>query len=313
MKTRTWYLHEKEFPFHSFCIPGARMTSQEEAEARTILDHVTRVVGQRFGGYRALIPGLGLGDGDLVVRGHRIATARGAFHALREIPNIVPQLQGGPFSYPAWLQRQLLGVDLSAGGLLLICGSAGTGKSTTMAATVVSRLRAYGSMAIAIEDPPEYDLQGMHGTGNCLQMPAEAPEQFPDLIMDALRCYPAAVSGVMLMVSEIRNSETAALVLEAALSGHLVLSSIHAAGVESALARLVSLASQTLGATVARADAAEAVRLVVHQKRGQQGVSFTALKNVGDPSVASKIREGQFHMLTADVQRQAAAMMTAGV
>lgn len=304
MQTRTWYLAENDFPGDSFCIPGVRLSDAERVEAKQILLLARQECGERFGGYRILVPDLGADGAPLSVRGHRIMTQQGPFHALREIPNVVPRLNGVGFVYDPWVQRLLLSPELNQGGLVLISGSAGTGKSTTMAATLVSRLQTYGSMAISLEDPPEYRLQGLHGQGSCLQMPAQSPDEFAGLIMDALRCYPAGMSSMMLMISEIRNPQTAALAIEAALSGHLIVTSIHAASIESSIGRLTSMAGQDLGAQSARSDAAEALKVCMHQKRVGKAIKFTALKNIGDYSVATKIREGQMHLIASDLQKQ---------
>lgn len=306
--TRTWYLSESGATSDSFCIPGAPLSASEAEEARLILGIARAQCGERFGGYRIRVEGLGRNGAHLYARGHRILTQQGPFHALREIPNIVPKLAGGEFSYDPWLQRLLLSPELNAGGLVLVSGSAGSGKSTTMAAALISRLQAYGSMAITLEDPPEYVLQGLHGQGNCLQLPATGPEDFAALLSDALRCYPAGSSAMMLMISEIRTAETAAVALEAALSGHLVVSSIHAAGIESCVARITTMAGQNLGSAVARADAAEALKVCIYQKRVGGSIRFTAMRNFGDVSIASKIREGQFHHLASDIQKQAASV-----
>lgn len=115
--------------------------------------------------------------------------------------------------------------------------------------------------------------------------------EFPDLMMDALSCYPAGQHGSILLIGEIRTAEVTSLV------------------VESALSRLCTLAGQINGIETARADVAESLRTVIYQRMVNGRPQMQALVNETNAgSIPSKIREGQFHQLGADIMRQRALL-----
>jgi len=304
MKSRTWYLSETGFPCNSYCVPGNEMTESQKTEALHILNQARNLIGNRFGGYRVEVQIPETGE-RIVARGHRVQTDGAIYHVLREIPQIIPELSLPELAYEPWLYRVLLDPNWVYGGMVLIAGSAGSGKSTTMAATMVSRLKTFGGLGITLEDPPEYSIQGQHNRGVCMQFPAADQSDFPDLMLDALRCYPAGLHGSILLVGEIRSPEVASLVVESALGGHLVLTTIHAMSPESALSRLCTLAGQINGVETARADVAESLRAVIYQRMMNGRPQMQALVNeTNSGSIPAKIRDGQFHHLNADIMRQ---------
>jgi type IV pilus assembly protein PilB len=116
-------------------------------------------------------------------------------------------------------------------GAILVTGPTGSGKSTTLYATL-NILNHPDRNIITIEDPVEYRLPGI----NQMQVHPRAGLTFASALRSILRADPDIV-----MVGEIRDRETAQIAVEAALTGHLVLSSMHTNDAPSALPRLVEM------------------------------------------------------------------------
>jgi general secretion pathway protein E len=116
-------------------------------------------------------------------------------------------------------------------GILLATGPTGSGKTTTLYAALALRQRA-AEKIITVEDPVEYHLEGV------TQVPvnAKAGMTFAGALRSILRQDPD-----VLMVGEMRDGETAAIATQAALTGHLVFSTLHTNDAASALTRLVDL------------------------------------------------------------------------
>src|SRR5438132_10566138 len=113
-------------------------------------------------------------------------------------------------------------------GALLVTGPTGSGKSTTLYAALEQINRAEINI-ITVEDPVEYRLGGV----NQVQINQRAGLTFAAALRSILRSDPDVV-----MVGEIRDSETAKISIEAALTGHLVLSTLHTNDAPGALTRL---------------------------------------------------------------------------
>jgi type IV pilus assembly protein PilB len=113
-------------------------------------------------------------------------------------------------------------------GALLVTGPTGSGKSTTLFAALTQISRPEINI-ITVEDPVEYRLQGI----NQVQINVRAGLTFAAALRSILRSDPDVV-----MVGEIRDGETAKISIEAALTGHLVLSTLHTNDAPSALTRL---------------------------------------------------------------------------
>ncbi len=116
-------------------------------------------------------------------------------------------------------------------GLLLISGPTGAGKSTTLY-TVLSLLNREGVNIVTLEDPIEYFISGV----NQSQIRAEVDYNFATGLRAILRQDPNVI-----MVGEIRDSETAELAVHAGLTGHLLLSTIHTNDAVGVIPRLVDL------------------------------------------------------------------------
>ena len=116
-------------------------------------------------------------------------------------------------------------------GMILISGPTGAGKTTTLYASINS-LDTHGRNIITIEDPAEYRFKDI----NQIQVNPQAGITFASGLRSILRHDPDII-----LVGEIRDAETANIAVQAALTGHLMLSSIHANDTPSVLPRLVDL------------------------------------------------------------------------
>ena len=116
-------------------------------------------------------------------------------------------------------------------GAVVVTGPTGSGKSTTMYAAV-AELNDASRNIVTVEDPVEYRLAGVKQ----LQVNRKAGLGFPNALRSILRADPDVV-----MVGEARDLETAQLAMEAALTGHLVVTSLHANDASSTPARLLDM------------------------------------------------------------------------
>jgi type IV pilus assembly protein PilB len=116
-------------------------------------------------------------------------------------------------------------------GMILVTGPTGSGKSTTLYATlnIVNRPEIN---VITVEDPVEYRLPGI----NQVQVNAKAGLTFAGALRSILRSDPDVV-----LIGEIRDRETAQIAIEAALTGHLVLTTLHTNDAPSAITRLTEM------------------------------------------------------------------------
>jgi type IV pilus assembly protein PilB len=126
------------------------------------------------------------------------------------------------------MRAQLSSIVSRPTGALLVTGPTGSGKSTTLYAAMAEINRPAVNI-ITVEDPVEYRLEGV----NQVQINIRAGLTFANALRSILRSDPDVV-----MVGEIRDGETAKISIEAALTGHLVLSTLHTNDAPGALARL---------------------------------------------------------------------------
>jgi len=116
-------------------------------------------------------------------------------------------------------------------GLLLVCGPTGAGKTSTLYSSL-NILNTGKTNIISIEDPVEYVMQGI----NQMQVDQDRGLTFATGLRVILRLNPDII-----LVGEIRDKETAQIGIEAALTGHLVLTTLHANSAVSAISRLRDL------------------------------------------------------------------------
>ncbi len=116
-------------------------------------------------------------------------------------------------------------------GILLVTGPTGSGKSTTLY-TALSRLNTPERKIITVEDPVEYQLQGI----NQIQVKASIGMTFAGALRAIVRQDPDVI-----MVGEMRDLETARIAVQSALTGHVVLSTLHTNDAASAVTRLLEM------------------------------------------------------------------------
>jgi general secretion pathway protein E len=118
-------------------------------------------------------------------------------------------------------------------GVLLVTGPAGSGKSTTLG-TVLRHIQKQfpGKSIVTLEDPVEIRLDGV----TQVQITPFGPMTFPTALRSLLRQDPQ-----VLMIGEIRDAETAKIAIEAGLTGHLLMSTMHSGSAASAILRLLEM------------------------------------------------------------------------
>ena len=133
-------------------------------------------------------------------------------------------------------------------GIILVTGPTGSGKTTTLYASLIE-LNTPDRKVLTVEDPIEYQLDGV----NQVQIKPQIGLSFAHVLRSMLRHDPDVI-----MIGEIRDLETAQIAIQAALTGHLVLSTVHTNNAASTLTRLLDMGVEdyllpsTLNAIVAQ-------------------------------------------------------------
>ena len=171
-------------------------------------------------------------------RVERTVSLYGVQYCVRKMPRTVPDFKD--LGFPPILANHLCSLG-KATGLLLVSGATGSGKSTTMASLLKEFLTREGGYAFTIENPIEMPLDGIYQCpsgdfGLCKQTSAPGG-MWEEGLKSALRSAPRYI-----LLGEIRTPEVACLALQAAMSGHLIFSTIHANSVPDAVNALVKYA-----------------------------------------------------------------------
>ncbi|OGU24394.1 MAG: hypothetical protein A2580_08630 [Hydrogenophilales bacterium RIFOXYD1_FULL_62_11] len=258
-------------------------------------------------------------------RACRDVSEQGTQISLRRLPTSAPVLTDLKMEEIRF--RDILQCEwLNEGGLVLVCGLTGQGKSTIAGGTVVTRLKRYGGRCLTVEDTIEVPMEGLWNLGSCRQLKVdyyaedEKLRGFSGAIRRAYRSMPATRPS-MLFIGEVRDSETAVEVLKAASNGMLVITTIHSFDPASALLRLESLARSAMGEAATMA-LSQALRVVLHMrlqlapdKTGWGRGHFTGTMLVSDGSshpLGNVIRRADYAQVAQIQQTQQIRLKQAG-
>jgi type II secretory ATPase GspE/PulE/Tfp pilus assembly ATPase PilB-like protein len=161
-------------------------------------------------------------------------------------------------------------------GLVMVVGPTGSGKTTTLY-SMLNTLNSEERKIITIEDPVEYQFAGVSQISVTTKSSSET--SFAEKLRAVLRLDPDVV-----MVGEIRDMDTAKTALQAALTGHLVLSTFHASSAAAALTRIADIIGQN-------PLFVSAIRLVMAQRLVRRLDDATKTAYPADPATAEKIRQ----------------------
>ena len=128
-------------------------------------------------------------------------------------------------------ERRLDGITHNPHGIILVTGPTGSGKSTTCY-TVLNELNKETVNIITVEDPVEANVPGV----NQVQVNVKAELTFASALRSILRQDPDII-----MIGEIRDGETAAIAVQASITGHLVISTLHTNSTSASITRLIDM------------------------------------------------------------------------
>ena len=128
-------------------------------------------------------------------------------------------------------QNKFRDIISNPNGIFLVTGPTGSGKTTTLY-SILTELNDIGKNIITVEDPVEYRINGI----NQVQVNRKAGLTFASGLRSILRQDPDII-----MIGEIRDSETAQIAVRAAITGHLVLSTVHTNDTSSTISRLIDM------------------------------------------------------------------------
>jgi len=218
---------------------------------------------------------------------------RGLAAALRPIRLDIPTLS------ELRLPDRLRELALFPHGLVLVAGQAGSGKSTTLAALVQHLNTSVPRHVITLEDPIEYEYVPQRAIVHQREVGTHL-SSFASGLRAALRESPDVI-----LLGEMRDRDTIAAALTAAETGHLVLSTLHAASAEMALDRVIDIFPEGQQQQV-RAQLANVLRATLTQfllpATSPPGRVPAYELMIVNAAIAAMIREGKSHQIQSQIQ-----------
>ena len=233
-----------------------------------------------------------------VYRCHRRESIRGDWFVLRRIPKKIPKLDKQIKDKE--IRKFIMERSHSDGGIIVVTGKAGSGKTTTCSSIIKERLTEYEGVCHAIEKPAEYEMQGRHGKGFCIQTNVYDTESMSSAIDNALRCYPVSVPNLM-FIGEIKTKEEFAVLLNAAANSTLIILTIHAYSEIGALHRMRALIPDNK-LKESLSLLASTLKLVIHQEIINEELYIKPL--IMTTAVEVKVKEGRIESLQDEINIQ---------
>ncbi len=227
---------------------------------------------------------------DVDIRLSTVPTANGERIVMRLLDKSNVILDLAQIGFEPWQLKIMDGLVTRAHGIVLVTGPTGSGKTTTLYAAL-SKINSPDLNILTIEDPVEIPLKGV----GQVQINPKIELSFANGLRAFLRQDPDVI-----MVGEIRDLETAEIAIQASLTGHLVLSSVHTNDAAGAITRLVDMGVQPflVASSLVGVLAQRLVRVLcpecrkpyapTREEREQVGLSDEILAQAGNPAVIFK-------------------------
>jgi type IV pilus assembly protein PilB len=174
---------------------------------------------------------LNLGNRTIDLRVSTLPTQFGESVVLRVLDRSAVNLEIESLGFPKYVNEYVLDVINRPNGIFVVTGPTGCGKTTTLY-SCLRRVNTIDSKLLTAEDPVEYDIEGI--------MQVAIQESVGMTFSKALRSFLRQDPDII-MVGEMRDLETAQIAIQASLTGHLVLSTLHTNDAPGAVTRLVDM------------------------------------------------------------------------
>lgn len=212
---------------------------------------------------------------------------------MRRIPDSIPSLS------ELGLPTDIENYALKTQGLILITGPAGHGKSTTMAALIDLINTRRKCNIITLEDPIEYLFKHKSSNVNQREIGKDTPS-FHEGLRHIFRQSPDVI-----VIGEMRDSESFRIALQAAETGHLVLSTLHSRNATSTIERVVEMFPGDEQTRI-RAQFADCLLLVLSQRlimnKQRSGLTLAYEKLANSFKIKTFIRDGKTHQIRTQMQ-----------
>lgn len=182
-------------------------------------------------------------------------------------------------------EKKLKGIIKQPYGMILVTGPTGSGKTTTLY-SCLNEMDVMTESIVTLEDPVEYQLSGI----NQVQIETDIELTFANVLRAALR-----QDIDVLLVGEIRDPETARIAIRAAMTGHLVFSTLHANDAPEAIATLrnMDIPSYLIASAMTAVVAQRLVRKICPDCRSGYAASKTLLKSIRLPETTKLLHKGK--------------------